>query len=134
MKYLSRGGGYYLDVGASQLIADGKIKIKQGQEIEKITAHGVVFEDGQELRADEIVFATGYGNMRETMGTIFGDEESEKVGDVWGFDHEGEVRGMWRPSGHKGFWFMGGNLALSRFHSRCLALQLLAREKGITAR
>ncbi len=27
MKYLSRGGGYYIDVGASQLIADRRIKI-----------------------------------------------------------------------------------------------------------
>ena len=31
MKYLSRGGGYYIDTGASQLIADKKIQIKQGQ-------------------------------------------------------------------------------------------------------
>jgi hypothetical protein len=41
MKYFQRGGGYYIDVGASQLIVDGKIKIKQGQEINQILANGV---------------------------------------------------------------------------------------------
>ena len=58
-KYLQRGGGYYIDVGDSQLIADGKIKVKQGQEIDEILPHGLRFEDGSELEADEIVLATG---------------------------------------------------------------------------
>jgi hypothetical protein len=40
MKYFQRGGGYYIDVGASQLIVDGKIKIKQGQEIKEILTNG----------------------------------------------------------------------------------------------
>ncbi len=31
MKYLRRGSGYYIDIGASQLIIDGKIKLKAGQ-------------------------------------------------------------------------------------------------------
>ena len=30
MKYLRRGSGYYIDVGASELIADGSIKLKSG--------------------------------------------------------------------------------------------------------
>lgn len=64
MKYFQRSGGYYIDVGASQLIIDGKIKIKQGQEIAEILPHGIRFGDGSELEADEIVFATGYKNMR----------------------------------------------------------------------
>ena len=34
MKYLRRGSGYYIDVGASQLIIDGKIKLKSGVEVE----------------------------------------------------------------------------------------------------
>ena len=74
MKYFQRGGGYYIDVGASQLIIDGKIKIKQGQEIAEVKPHGLLFADGSELEADEIVFATGYQNMRGTARKIFGDE------------------------------------------------------------
>ena len=31
MKYLRRGSGYYIDIGASQLIIDGKIKLVAGQ-------------------------------------------------------------------------------------------------------
>ena len=132
MTYLSRGGGYYIDVGASQLIADKKIKIRQGQEIKSIEAHSIVLTDDSVLEADEIVFATGYQNMRETARKIFGDELADQVHDVWGFDDEGETRGMWRPSGHPGFWFFGGNLALCRFYSRLLALQIKAVEAGLT--
>ena len=131
MKYLSRGGGYYIDVGASQLIADKKIKIKQGQEVKAIKAHSLVFADDSELEADEIIFATGYQNMRQTAKKIFGDELADRVHDVWGFDEEGETKAMWRKSGHPGFWFFGGNLALCRFFSRLLALQIKAIEVGL---
>ena len=82
MKYFQRGGGYYIDVGCSQLIIDGKIKVKQGQEITEVKEHGLQFADGTELRADEIVFATGYQNMRGTARKIFGDEIADQVKDV----------------------------------------------------
>lgn len=131
IKYLQRGGGYYIDVGASQLIIDGKIKMKQGQEISEVLPSGLRFADGSHLEADEIVFATGYQNMRTQARTIFGDEVADRVGDVWGWDSEGEMRTIWRRSGHPGFWFMGGNLALCRYYSRLLALQIKALEAGI---
>ena len=131
MKYFQRGGGYYIDVGCSQLIIDGKIKVKQGVEIAEVKPHGLLFEDGTELEADEIVFATGYQNMRSTARKIFGDQVADRVKDVWGFDEEGELRTMWRRTGHPGFWFFGGNLALCRYYSRMLALQIKAMEEGI---
>ncbi|CAL8581331.1 hypothetical protein XPA_007030 [Xanthoria parietina] len=131
MKYFQRGGGYYIDVGCSQLIIDGKIKIKQGQEIEEVKPNGLLFADGETLEADEIIFATGYENMRGTARKIFGDGLAERVKDVWGFDQEGELRTMWRRTGHPGFWFFGGNLALCRYYSRMLALQIKAMEEGI---
>ena len=131
MKYFQRGGGYYIDVGASQLIIDGKIKVKQGQEITEVKPHGLLFTDGTVLEADEIVFATGYQNMRGTARKIFGDEIADQLNAVWGFDNEGELRTMWRKTGHPGFWFFGGNLALCRYFSRMLALQIKAMEEGI---
>jgi hypothetical protein len=131
IKYLQRGGGYYIDVGCSQLIVGGKIKIKQGQEIEEVLPTGLKFADGEILEADEIVFATGYLNMRTQCRKIFGDEIADRVKDVWGFDEEGELRTMWRKSGHPGFWFMGGNLALCRWYSKLLALQIKGLEEGI---
>jgi cation diffusion facilitator CzcD-associated flavoprotein CzcO len=96
MKYLVLGGGYYIDVGCSKLIGDGKIKIKQGKEIAKIVKDGIVFEDGSTLEADVIVLATGYDNMRETARKIFGDKVAESVSDVWGFNEEGEIATMWQ--------------------------------------
>ena len=131
MKYLHRGGGYYIDVGASQLIADKKIKIEHGKQIKAVKAHSLLLEDDSELEADEIVFATGFQNMRTTARTVFGDKVADRLYDVWGFNDEGETRGMWRRSGHPGFWFFGGNLALSRFYSKLLALQIKAIEVGL---
>lgn len=130
-KYFQRGGGYYIDVGACQLIADGKIKVKQGQEIDEVLPRGLRFADGTELEADEIVLATGYQNMRTQTRVIFGDEVAGKVNDVWGFNEEGEMRTIWQRSGHPGFWFHGGNLALCRYYSRPLALQIKALEEGL---
>ncbi|TDZ21770.1 putative indole-3-pyruvate monooxygenase YUCCA1 [Colletotrichum orbiculare MAFF 240422] len=134
VKYFQRGGGYYIDVGCSRLVVDGAIAIKQGQEVVEVLPRGLRFADGTELEADEIVFATGYQNMRTEARGIFGDEVADRVGDVWGFDDEGEFRTMWRRSGHPGFWFMGGNLALCRYFSKILALQIKAVEEGIDQR
>ncbi|KAL4863335.1 hypothetical protein BDV12DRAFT_206618 [Aspergillus spectabilis] len=131
LKYFQRGGGYYIDVGASQLIVDGKIKIQQGVEISDILPNGMRFADGTELEADEIILATGYQNMRTLSRRIFGDETADAAGDVWGFDENNEMRSIWRPSGHPGLWFMGGNLAISRYYSRILALQIKATEVGL---
>ncbi|CRL22061.1 FAD-dependent pyridine nucleotide-disulphide oxidoreductase [Penicillium camemberti] len=131
VKYFQRGGGYYIDVGASQMIVDGKIKVKQGQEIAEVLPRGLKFADGSELEADEIIFATGYDNMRSETRTILGDKVADKVSDVWGYNNEGEVRTMWQDSGHPGFYFHGGNLATARYYSKVLALQIKALEEGI---
>lgn len=130
-KYFQRGGGYYIDVGASQLIADGKIKIKQGQEIVEVLERGLRFADGSELEADEIVFATGYQNMKSQARDMYGEELGNKVKDVWGLNDEGEWRTIWQDSGHPGFWFHGGNMALCRYYSRLLALQIKGIEAGL---
>ncbi|KAK3313214.1 dimethylaniline monooxygenase (N-oxide forming) [Apodospora peruviana] len=132
IKYFQRGGGYYIDVGTSQLIIDGKIKVKHGQEVTVVTERGLKFADGTELEADEVVFATGYENMRTQARAILGDELADRVGDIWGWDDEGEFRGIWRDSGHPGFWFHGGNLALCRYYSRILALQIKAKLEGLS--
>lgn len=131
MKYLTRGGGYYIDVGASQLIIDGKIKVKQGVELERFTPDGVVFSDGASLPADVVVLATGYQNMRESARALLGEEVADRCGPVWGLDEEGELRTIWRRSGQPGLWFMGGNLQQSRFYSKYLALQIKANLEAV---
>jgi len=130
-KYLQRHGGYYIDVGMSQLIVEGKVRVKHGQEIAEVLPNGLKFADGTVLEADEIVFATGYENMRTEARHIFGDELADKVNDIWGWNEEGEFRSIWTDSGHPGFWFHGGNLALGRYYSKVLALQIKARLEGL---
>lgn len=130
-KALERGGGYYIDVGCSQLIADGMIRVKQGAAITRMTENGLELDDGSLIEADLIVLATGYTNMRETARRLFGDEVADRVEPVWGLDAEGELRTIWRNSGHPGFWFMGGPLVMARIYSKLLALQIKAIQEGV---
>ncbi|KAF9459687.1 hypothetical protein BDZ94DRAFT_1171175 [Collybia nuda] len=127
----NKAGGYYLDTGGSQLIADGKIKIKSGGEIETFTEDGLKFDDGSELKADVVVFATGLGDTRSHIEAVCGEEVSKRCLPIWGLNKEGEINGAWRNLGIKGLWYMMGNLAYCRFHSKHLALQIKAMEEGI---
>ncbi|KAE8146003.1 hypothetical protein BDV25DRAFT_144132 [Aspergillus avenaceus] len=130
--YMTRGGGYYIDVGCSPLIADGKIKVKRSPEgISSFDERGLLLKDGSSLEADIVVLATGYDNMRTTVRKVLGDQVADRCKDVWDLDEEGEVNAMWRPSGHPGFWYHGGNLALCRIYSKFLALQIKAIEAGL---
>ena len=139
MKYLRRGSGYYIDVGASQLIIDGKIRLAHGQ-VKEITEDAVVLEDGTTLPADLIVYATGYGSMNGWAADLIGQDVADRVGKVWGLGSDttkdpgpwvGEQRNMWKPTRQEGLWFHGGNLHQSRHYSQYLALQLKARMEGI---
>ncbi|KAG6375656.1 hypothetical protein JVT61DRAFT_3226 [Boletus reticuloceps] len=130
----ANAGGYYIDTGTSSHIINGDIKLKNGSAIERFTKKGLKFADGTELEADIVIFATGYGDPRDSMFDVCGPKVADKVNKVWGFTEEGEVNSVWRDCGHEGMWFGVGNLGLSRFHSRHLALQIKAIEAGILKR
>jgi putative flavoprotein involved in K+ transport len=140
MKYLRRGSGYYIDVGASDLVADGKIKLKSGVDVVELKEHSVLLSDGSELEADLVVYATGYGSMNGWAADLISREVADKVGKVWGLGSnttkdpgpwEGEQRNMWKPTQQEALWFHGGNLHQSRHYSQYLSLQLKARMEGI---
>lgn len=139
MKYLRRGSGYYIDVGASELVANGDIKLAHGQ-VSHLTEDAVVLEDGTTIPADVVVYATGYGSMNGWVADLCGQEMADRVGKVWGLGSnttkdpgpwEGEQRNMWKPTQQEALWFHGGNLHQSRHYSLYLALQLKARYEGI---
>ena len=139
LKYLRRGSGYYIDVGASQLIIDGEVKLAQGQ-VSEIVPDGVKLDTGEVLPADLIVYATGYGSMNGWAADLMGQKIADKVGKVWGLGSdttkdpgpwEGEQRNMWKPTRQEALWFHGGNLHQSRHYSLYLALQLKARMEEI---
>jgi len=138
--YLRRGSGYYIDVGASQLIVDGEIKLESGCQVERINPRSVSLSNGKEIPADLIVLATGYGSMNGWAARLISREVADKVGKCWGLGSgtrhdpgpwEGELRNMWKPTRQAGLWFHGGNLMQSRHYSRYLALQLKARMERI---
>jgi putative flavoprotein involved in K+ transport len=131
--YGNRGGGYYFDAGCSQMVVDGRVGLIQFADIERFCAEGARMRDGTVRKADLIVLATGYEGQKEAVRPILGDAVSERIGPVWGFDAEGELAGMWRPTGQPGLWFLAGGLAQCRLFSKVLALQIKARELGIVA-
>ncbi|MDA2891696.1 NAD(P)/FAD-dependent oxidoreductase [Mycolicibacterium sp. BiH015] len=139
MKYLRRGSGYYIDVGACDMVADGRIKLAHGQ-VDHLTENSVVLSDGTELAADVVVYATGYGSMNGWAADLIGQDVADRVGKVWGLGSdtpkdpgpwEGEQRNMWKPTQQPNLWFHGGNLHQSRHYSLYLALQLKARFEGM---
>ncbi len=140
MKYMRRGSGYYIDVGASELVANGDIKLESGAEVERLTDNAVVLDNGKTLSADLVVYATGYGSMNGWAADLISTEVAAKVGRCWGLGSnttndpgpwEGELRNMWKPTQQEALWFHGGNLHQSRHYSLYLALQLKARMEGI---
>jgi hypothetical protein len=132
MKYLRYGGGYYINVGCSDLIVDGSIGLVQLRDSDGFTASGLCMKDGSTVEAQLVVLATGYENQQVSVRRLFGDEIADKVGPIWGFDEDHEQRSMWKKTGQEGFWIMGGNLLESRLNSRFLALQIKAELDGTT--
>lgn len=140
MKYLRRGSGYYIDVGACDLVIDGSIKLKSNVNIQKINENSLTLSDGSELPADVIVYATGYQSMNGWVADLVSKEIADKVGKCWGLGSstrkdpgpwEGELRNMWKPTQQEGLWFHGGNLHQSRHYSKLLSLQLKARMENL---
>jgi thioredoxin reductase len=131
MMYLRRGGGYYFNVGCSDLIVAGKIGLLQYDDIERFVADGARLRDGSVRKAELLVLATGYKNQQDTVRAYLGDKIAETIGPVWGFDKGGELNNMWKRTAQPGLWFNAGSLAQCRIFSRYLALQIKALEEGL---
>lgn len=143
MKYLRRGSGYYIDVGACDLIIDGSVKLQSNTDVSHLARDAVVLNNGVTLPADLVVYATGYGSMNGWAADLISPEVADKVGKCWGLGSdttkdpgpwEGEQRNMWKPTQQEGLWFHGGNLHQSRHYSQYLSLQLKARHVGLPVR
>lgn len=140
LKYVRRGSGYYIDVGASGLVLRGEVKVKSGVTIDHVNPKSVTLTDGTELPADLVVLATGFGSMNGWAEELISKDVADKVGKCWGLGSdtekdpgpwEGEIRNMWKPTAQENLWFHGGNLHQSRHYSKYVAIQLKARYEGI---
>ena len=131
-KYMQRGGGYYFNVGCSALVIEKKVGLVQYADIETFVAGGARMRSGALVPADLVVLATGYKGMDALVRKLFGDDVSDRVGPIWGFDEaQQELRNMWMPTGQPGLWFIAGSFAQCRIYSKTLALQIQAAEAGL---
>jgi thioredoxin reductase len=130
-KYLTRGGGYYFNVGCSDLIVQGEIGLVQFSDIAGFVAAGPRMRGGETLPADLIVLATGYKGQEHLVRKLFGDDVAECVGPIWGFGDGEELRNMFTRTAQPGLWFIAGSFAQCRIYSKYLALQIKACELGL---
>jgi cation diffusion facilitator CzcD-associated flavoprotein CzcO len=128
MKYLRYGGGHYLNVGCSELIASGNVRLVQHNDIVRVVPEGVLLSSGEVREADMIVLATGFHTLNAQVRDFFGEEVANRVGPVWGMDEENEQCNMWRATAQPGLWFHAGSLHQCRLFSKYLALQIVAEE------
>jgi putative flavoprotein involved in K+ transport len=132
-KYLTRGGGYYFNVGCSDLLVEGAISLAQFSDIESFIAGGARMMDGETIKADLIVLATGYKGQEHLVRKLFGYDVADRVGPIWGFAEGEELRNMYTRTAQPGLWFIAGSLAQCRINSKFLALQIKAIEEGLLA-
>jgi cation diffusion facilitator CzcD-associated flavoprotein CzcO len=133
-KYLTRGGGYYFNVGCSDLVVRREIALRQFADIESFVAEGARMKDGETLAADLIVLATGYKPQEVLVRQLFGEEVAVRAGPIWGFGDGQELRNMYMRTGQDGLWFIAGSLAQCRINSKFLGLQIKAIEEGLLPR
>jgi len=130
--FRERGGGYYFNVGCSDLIASRAVGLVQYQDIETFTAGGLKLKDGRQIAADLVVLATGFAGHEHTVQQHFGPELAQRVGKIWGFDPDRqELANMWAKTPQPGLWFTGGPFSLCRAYSKFLALQIKGATLGI---
>ena len=133
-KYLTRGGGYYFNVGCSDLIVSGEIGLMQFADIEGFVGEGVRLRDGETLAADLVVLATGYKRQEELVRKLFGSKMVDRIGPIWGYGDELELRNMFKRTAQPGLWLCAGGLAQCRIGSKYLGLQIKAIEEGLLPR
>lgn len=129
--HMSGRDSYQIDIGASQLVADGRVKLKTGAELSEVDGKTAIFSDGSKLEdVDVILFATGYEQLWDHIRPLLGTA-AEKVPKVYGRAEDGEYANVWRRSAQPGLWFGTGFIGMARFHSKFMTLLIKAIEEGI---
>lgn len=126
-KFFENGGGYYLNIGTSDIIADGGIAVVQASDVMTYTSTGLTLADGSTIEADVVVLATGYEDRQTQLVDLFGSDLADRIGPVGrGWDDDGEWRNVWKPTAQPGLWFMLGGIKDGRPNAHQLAHLLAA--------
>lgn len=131
MMYLRGEGGYYINVGCSEMIIDGRVKMVHTKDSQHFVENGLLMKDGLVKEYDAIIMCTGFKNMQENVRAIMGDDVADNVGSIWGFDDQFMMKNMYRHTAQENFWIMGGALIDARVFSRYLAILLTAELRDI---
>jgi hypothetical protein len=132
-KFMQRGGGYYFNVGCSDMIVDGKVGLIQYDNIDTFVGEGVQLRNGEVIAADTVILATGFKGPDIMIMRLFGEDIASRVGPVWGFGDGQELRNLWVRTGQPGLWYIAGSFAQCRIFSKYLALQIKACQQGMIA-
>lgn len=129
---LIKGGHFYIDQGANEMIIDGRIKVHRCEDgIKTFTEKGITLANDAEVDADVVVLATGFKLNNTNVAQFLGDNVAEKMEAFGLLDSEQERGGWWRPTGAPGFWYTTGSFLWSRQFSLPLALQIAAVCRGL---
>ncbi|WP_017523833.1 flavin-containing monooxygenase [Pusillimonas noertemannii] len=131
MKLFRDLAGYYLNVGCSDAIISGGVKVLDFNRIDHFIANGARLHDGEVVEFDALVLATGYEDQSVDIAGIFGPEMARKIGRGIGLNEEGEYRNMARPTGQPHLWMMLGGIIDARKSSDVLAMQIIAQLRGL---
>lgn len=122
--------GYYYNAGASELIADGTIKLRHGNVV-GVTPTGIELADGSAIDADLVIFATGYRSPAVAVENLLGAKIAAQLQQFADVSSDREYGRLWRRSGIDRLWFMISlGIGDGRFYSKLLALQIAAIEAG----
>ena len=131
MKLFRDLAGYYLNVGASEAIVEGKIEMLDFARIDRFVEDGVLLDDATSMPFDAVVMATGYNDVSDALGELLGGEVARKIGRCVGIGEDGEYPTMSRPTAQPHLWLIGGAIVDARKSSDILALQVIAQMEGL---
>ncbi len=131
-KFMTKRGGYYFDVGCSELIANGEIKILQMEDIDSFQKSGIKTKEGKQIPLDLVVLATGFHGFDDSIPGFFGKEVADRLGSVWNISPDiHEINNMWTSTPQPGLWFAGGSFVHSRIYAKHIALQIKMQQLGV---
>jgi putative flavoprotein involved in K+ transport len=130
--HMSGRDSYQIDIGASALVADGRVKLKSGVELAEVRGNTAIFTDASTVEGvDLILFATGYHQLWDYVKPLLGGAAAN-IDKVYGRAPDGEYANTWRPTSQPGLWFATGFVGMARFHSKFTTLAIKAMEEGLT--
>lgn len=127
---LAKMKSFYANIGTSERIMSGDIKIISKVFPVSFTKHGLKLQNGTELEAELVVLATGFERDYRVLASRFIDEKlAARCIEQLGLDQDGEFRGLYDPVAEN-LWSLAGSANQARWNSRFIAFKLQVEQLG----